>query len=476
MSSGSADVVRESKIGFLPILAANLLPLAGVLALDWEPATLALVYCTEVLLSVLLAGLKAPFAQQPPGDHREGVLSVGNAALTERRGSVDLAGLPPVYIRNLPFTFGVFGGVAWTGIFLLAVLSRFQDPLVGVSDPVVLASIGALLVGQVRDIAKRYVGQKRYETVSPYAVVDTPLRQAFVLVVLTVVTGVGPEAVLGALVFGKIVVEWAGYSGADKGLLSWVTGPERSEKRGRQEPLDVPDGPPTAELRPDRRAVLLTGLFRALVRAPWTLLLLFILWTVLVGLSDVPFASPLAVVVATLLFGVVLPAAVCRRVLGYYLTHGTARYQLRDSTLVASDALVGTPQWAGEVGAFRNVDVRDGYLADRLFNSRTITLQTRRSDELRTLAHVAEPDRLVRTFDMPVVTTELGPMHRGIAALAVVLGVGLTAGAVTLLSAPGAPPERHLFVVFLFPPALLLTTVVWKLSYPDDLSELVGAD
>ena len=476
MPSGVPDRSGESTIGFLPILAANLLPLGGILFLDWDPGTLALVYCVEILLSVLLAGAKATFAQRPPASADGGVLSVGSTALTERRGSVDLLEwLPPVYPRNLPFAFGVFGGVAWTAIFLFAFLSGFLDPLVALGEPAVLASIAALVAAQVGNIAQRYVGRKQYETASPYAVVDTPLRQAFVLVfVLAVVAGAGPTAVLVVIVLGKIAIEWAGYSGAEEGLLGWLTGPERSEQRTRQDSLDVPDGPPVTAFRPDRQAVLLTGTLRALVRAPWTLLLLVVVWVVLVGLSGVPFTSPLGIGVAAVLFGVVLPGTVCRRLLEYYLTYGTMRYQCRDGTLVAYDSLVETPQWAGETGTFRNVELRDGYIADRIYDSRTLTLQTVRSEKFRTLAHVAEPDRLIETFDLPIVRTDLDSMHRGIALLSVTLGVFSTVSGVVLVLAPGTPSGVVPYVAFLFPVATLLATALWKRAYPADTSELAG--
>lgn len=464
----------DSPFSFLPILAANLLPLAGVLSLGWDAGTLAFIYCVEILFTILLAGVKAMFAQQPPTERDDGgVLSIGNTELAEKRGSVELVEwLPPVYPRNVPFAADVFGGVAWVSVFFFAFLSPFIEPLSLLAEPVVGLSILALIGAQVTDARRRYIGDEQYATVSPYAVVDTPLRQAFVLSILLIGIGVAGVMVgLTVIVVVKILIEWAGFRDADDGLLGWITGPGSTTS---SESIDVPVDEPTTVIRPDRRAVLLTGTFRALVRAPWTGLLLFVVWLVLLGTSGLSVASPAGIVATVLLFGVFLPGAVCHRVFEYYLTYGTMGYQRRGDTLVAYDTLVESSQWAGETGRFRNVKLLDGYLADRVYDTRTIRLQTIRSDEERRLAHVEDPDLAVDVFDLPVFSTDLDPINRVPATVAVFLGVGITAGSAAILFVPGMPGEAIPYVFFLFPPATLLVTILWKLSYPDDLSELAS--
>ncbi|WP_370515819.1 DUF6498-containing protein, partial [Halapricum sp. CBA1109] len=101
MPSVSGRALRPS--GFAPVLLANLLPLVGVLAFGWNPATLLVVYAAEVLVSFPIAALKALFAAKRPPSDRDGVVSVGDAVLTGKRGSVrPVAWLPPIYPPERP--------------------------------------------------------------------------------------------------------------------------------------------------------------------------------------------------------------------------------------------------------------------------------------------------------------------------------------------------------------------------------------
>jgi hypothetical protein len=82
---------RRHRLGFGPILLANLVPLVGVARFGWDPGTLVVVYGLELLFTFPFAGVKALFARRSPRTDHDGsnVISV-SSDLTETRGSIDL--------------------------------------------------------------------------------------------------------------------------------------------------------------------------------------------------------------------------------------------------------------------------------------------------------------------------------------------------------------------------------------------------
>lgn len=168
---------------FFPVLLANLIPLVGVLRLGWDPATLAAVYAIEVVLSIPLAGVKALFAARPPPEDREaGVISVTEAPLSSKCGAVrPVSWLPPIHPRNVPFAAAVCGAAAWIALVVGVAFSQVFDVPALLGRPAILASALALVAGEAIDVARDYLGRRRYVETSPYAVVETPARRAFFL-------------------------------------------------------------------------------------------------------------------------------------------------------------------------------------------------------------------------------------------------------------------------------------------------------
>lgn len=253
------------RLGFLPALGANLVPLLGVLQFGWDADTLVTVYALELVLTLPLAAAKALFAQQPPRvDEERGILTV-SADLARKRGSLELVSwAPPVYPRTVPFVTRVLNGATYTLVVVALVLNQAVSVGRLLTRPEVIVSVGVLLATQLGDIARNYIGNGEYRERSPYTVLETPMRQAFFLLVLLLVLPDDADAlaVLVALVVGKLLVEWSAYRVTDGGLSGWLAGPD--ETANRPEPPQIPEGDPDARFPTDRAAVVWTALFRTL--------------------------------------------------------------------------------------------------------------------------------------------------------------------------------------------------------------------
>ena len=469
---------RRPVVGFVPVFLANLLPLVGVVRLGWDPATLVAIYAIEVLFSFPMAALKALFAQRLPRTDREDatVISVSNE-LIEKRGRLDvLPFLPPIYPRNVPFALAVFGAAAWVGMIVAFVLVELF-PLVGVlARTEVIAGVLALVAGQSIETYRDYLRDDRYETTTPYAVIETPARQAFFLVfVLFAVPAIGTDgagAALGAFVFVKLLVEWSAHRATDGGgrLTRWLSGPDGVAVDGDDQ-VSVPVGEPDDRVSTDGRAVLYTGLFDTLSRlAPFYASWFLIGWLVVLAvLGDG--ASRSAAIRSGLLVCGLFVALLAVRIATFYLRYGPLEYRRYGDRIVAYDALLGEPQWSAQIGTLRDVAVVPDRLPDRLFGTRTIAATTGWGDDerRRTIGPVGDADALVESFELPVRTTELepGPIDRRVAALvaASVATVAVVAGLVAF--GPWLSSTASLYVVFLLPFVALPLRGLWKRAYPD---------
>ncbi len=246
-------------VAFVPIFIGNLVPLVGVLEFGWDPATLVVIYALEVLLAFPLAAGKALFAGKPPriedletddGESDSSVVGVGNTELAQKRGSVTLTWwLPPVYPRNLPFIGALLFATVWSTLFIVGLLSEVA---VGeaLARPEVWLSVAALVSGQVIETWRDYFRGGRYETTSPYAVIETPARQAFFLIfVLFVVAEASGAVVLGAFVAVKLLVDWSAFRATNGGggrLTGWLSGPD--DEGEPLEALAIPEGEPDARV------------------------------------------------------------------------------------------------------------------------------------------------------------------------------------------------------------------------------------
>ena len=468
--------------GFLPVLLANLIPLVGVLRLGWDPATLAAVYAIEVVLSIPLAGAKALFAARPPPKDREaGVISVSGDPLSSKRGALRLVSwLPAIHLRNVPFAAAVCGAAAWIALVVGVAFSQaFSVPAL-LGRPAVLASALALVAGEAIDIARDYVGRRRYAETSPYAVVETPARRAFFLVFALFAlpplnAAGGGIAVLAAFVAVKLLVEWSAFRAthgdedSDGGRISdWLAGP--TDSTGLPEPIAVPDVEPDARVPVHRRTAVATALLKTLTSvAPIYATGFFVVWIAALGLfvggnASGTVVAGSAVAVLTLYLG-----ALAVNAAGFALTYAPIEYRRYGDRLVAYDAWLDEPQWATSVDRLRNVRVVHTRLPDRAFGARTVELTAGVGDDEgeRFVGPVADGEALISAFDLPIRSTELPPMDRRIAAAAVGVGITVGVGAVAWLVGPWRSPSGLVQGIVLLPFLVWPTWLLWRWAYTE---------
>lgn len=456
---------------FVPVLLANLVPLVGVVTLGWDASVLVVLYVVEALLSLALAGFEALFAQRHPPSERDGVVSVGEADLTDKRGSVAVVSwLPPVYPRNVPFVAGVVTSVGWFSLFVVLLIVSTVDAGAALARPGVLLSLAGLVVTGVGESAREYFAGREYETVSPYGVIETPARRVFFLVFLVLpVAESGGLVLLAALVVGKVAVEYSGHraeSGETGRLTGWLAGPDEADEQ--PDPVSVPEGDPAAAFPTDRRTALLAATFRTIQGvAPFYAVFCCFAWFGAVALL----AGDDPGLVAWAVLGVPALALYCGtlgvHVGSSYVRYAPLEYRRYDDRVVAYDTWLDEPQWSAPVDHLHNVDVLTDRLADRRTGARTFRLTVGWSDESdRQIGPVTDPDGAIEAFELPVSDTNADPLdRRAIAAAALILAayVAVVVAVVALSSAvnPLVP------AVFVLPFVSAFVTGVWRRSYPD---------
>ncbi|AFZ72519.1 DUF6498-containing protein [Natronobacterium gregoryi] len=482
---GVSDDV-PSAVRFLPIVLANLVPLVGVLAYGWKPSTLVVIYALEVILAFPLAAVKALFAGQPPQveeletDEDEGdssVIDVGNTDLARKHGSVRVVSwLPPVYPRNLPFVGAVFFVTVWVVLFVVGALS---EVVVGdaLAQPVVWLSVAGLLLGQGLETWHEYLRGGRYETTSPYAVIETPARQGFFLMfVLLVVAEAGGMAVLAAFVAVKLLVDWSAFRATHGGggrLTGWLAGPENEGERDAPEQPRIPDADPDARFETHTRTVVLTGVFRTLVKsAPFYAGMVVLAWLVTFAvLGESSGSGVLLSVGISLAAFVALVAFLAIKIAERVLEYAALEYRRYDDRLVAYDAWVEEPQWSVPCNATRDVTVVADRLPDRVFGTRTFEAKLGWGDEetMRELGPVEDAPAFVEAFELlvPAPELDLPAVDRRIAAIAIapIAGVPVAVAAFVVGLLPVISVIQ--FVVFGLPAVAFVLYGIWQQAYPD---------
>lgn len=463
----------SDRVAFAPILLANLLPLAGVLALGWEPVTLVLIYGLEVLLSLLLASVKALFAARPPrADREDGVLSVSSGLLVERRGSLrPVEWLPPIPLRNVSFALTVLYTTPVYAFFFGTFLYVVFEPGPELLGLEVLVGVGALFAGQLAELSQQYVRRRQYERVSPYAAIETPARQVFVVIFALGTLGfaLGSTGALVLVVLVKVLFEWATFR-ADGGdepsrFLAWFAGPAESDDE--LEPVDIPSTEPTGRARPDRNAVVRNALYRAGKRTVGHLPMVAIAGVLVVLSLSSLLESSLVVPLGVLALVSLVVAAVTIHAVTYALAYATLEYQRRGAYLVAHDRLVEEPQWATRVDELRDVKLVGDRLADRLLGSRTIRVTTGwgETERDRHLGPFVDPDEVVSTLELPLEVTALEPMERKRAMGAVTL---LTIAALSVVATAYVPNGVAFLTQVLAFGLLLVALWLWQEAFPDE--------
>jgi len=470
----SPRVAREGTLAeFVPILVGNLVPLVGVLALDWRPETLVTLYMLEFAFGLLLAGLKALFAAKPPREDREdATITVTDRNLVYKQGNVELPGpLPPVYPRNVPFVFALIGTGLWMGAFLGMPLLRAAPLVNPVADPTVLLGVIALIVGQSVDTWRDYFRDGRYEHVSPYVVVETPARQvlflAFAFIAIPVAAVGGDGAVFGALVAAKLLFDWSAFrtQHGDGGQLSdWLSGPDAAT--GDSDPPHVPDSEPSTVVRTHRKAAVAHALGETLIRrTPLYVPMGVVGWIVAGGLLFDGEAQ--GWLLAGVLMVVLIALATVARVFESVITVDAMEYRRHGTYLVAYDTRLDAVQWSAPVTTIYGSELVTDRFADRYYGTRTFSVTMGSGDDgaERTLGPVAEPERLVGAFELPIVRTDFDPIDRRFVVAAV--GGGPLVAAI-MASLAVADPEWIILLLFAFPFPAYMLYGVWAQAYPDD--------
>ena len=185
------------------LVAANLIPLFGVLFLSWDVSTVLILYWLENGVVGLINIPKILFAAGP----RTSVV----AAWLREAGNVLQA---VFFVVNYGFFWLIHGVfvVVLSGLFTRTMFSGFPDPFRAVaSEPGLLIAALALLVGHGADLIFNYFGRGEYRTASAVTQTFEPYPRMIVLHV-TIVFGGLAIAVVGqpvALVALLVIVKTA---------------------------------------------------------------------------------------------------------------------------------------------------------------------------------------------------------------------------------------------------------------------------
>ncbi|SMO67714.1 DUF6498-containing protein [Halorubrum cibi] len=181
--------------GLAVVLAANLLPLAGVVLLGWRAAEILVVYWIELVVTVAAYSVVALFAERPIDLEDREFYIVGfseNSEIDSDRWSGDpepigVVGrvlpsavadrVPPIYRRNVPVvarSLGIVGFLAFGAIVLADTV--VTDPVAAASSPAVIGAALAVCVSQAAEIRREFFVTPRYEEWSPYMVLEAAQR------------------------------------------------------------------------------------------------------------------------------------------------------------------------------------------------------------------------------------------------------------------------------------------------------------
>lgn len=410
-------------VGLPAVVAANLLPLVGVVAWGWNLGTLLVLYWLEAAATVFLAAFKSLFAERGSTELTSRIEPLHE--LRAKRGGWRIrSGWPPVYPRNVPFALSVLGSWSLT-VLPVSVLYWASADLSVPLSPGLPLSVAALAFGHAAAFVTDYVGEARYREVSAQELVAPPTLLIAVVAFLGLLSAGGGAAtgfaLLVVVVLGKTVASAARFS-ADRLGGSWapLDGPEASRPPPE---IDSPDDPVSARVGVDARAVLAGSVvaigYGFATRVGYLSLGAFA-FSLLTG--DVGVVALAAVPV------LVVAAA---RVLSYYLRYGTIEYQRRGDALVAYDTVLDEPQWVADVHR-TEFSVRNAVVG-RLLGTGTLELSgvdAADHDPVR-FGPVSDVDAAVTALELPVSRTDRPDRDPAVVAA----GIGLAA---TFLAVPAA--------------------------------------
>jgi hypothetical protein len=453
-------MVRRSLADLL-LVAANLLPLVGVVVWGWDLWALLVVYWTEAFVTVLVGALKALFAEEGSPDvvgHREPLHE-----LRDKRGSWrPRADWPAIYPRNIPFALSLLGVwaslvVPVSGLYWLSAGPplRFSWGL--------LAGITALAAAQVGEFRAEYRRTDAYADASARELLREPGQTTLVIVVLGIVGLMGGRAAGPALLVGCIGGKTAmslhrDASGRVGGVVRRLIdrlSDDDPRSRPRPDP-DLPDAPTRARVTVSRTSVLLgsvSAVAFGFMNRTGAIILCGAVAAIAAG----------SVVWSVVALGAVL-AVVVVRVMSYYLRYGTIEYQRRGDALVAYDTLLESPQWVVPIHSRGRFEITNS-IPDRLLGTGTLAISgvdTAIGDTVQ-FGPLADLDRAIAILDLPVRRDERPERDLAVigAALGLALCFGLVPAGVVFSSQVDRTEAAGVLVVFTPFFLLLIGILLW---------------
>ncbi|WP_222920252.1 DUF6498-containing protein [Natrinema sp. SYSU A 869] len=246
----ATDAQSTGRTAFIPVLVGNLLPLSGIVFLEWEPAQVLFVYWIEIGLFVVLYSGLVLFAEREPRPDERNVSppTVSIPFLDISSDPIQLFDrLPPIYPRNVRYAIGllVWGMVFWWCLALMMIVLPSHETLelsssgegVPIGDvisvvaaafsPLVFGNVIVLLVSQLVTIRREFFGQQTYTRLSAPMIAEIPVRVIVFWFLLAIfaqlvfplllwplyaafdTVRVTEIAICALVISGKLTVEWS---------------------------------------------------------------------------------------------------------------------------------------------------------------------------------------------------------------------------------------------------------------------------
>ena len=445
-------------IGLVVVVCVNLLPLVGVVAWGWNLTSLLVLYWMEALATVVMAAVKALFAERgSPGI--SGSVEPLHELREKRGGWRPRPEWPPIYPRNIPFALSVVGVWSVTALPLTLLYWGTNSPDISLSLNLVMG-IGALLIAQGRDFITEYVGDEEYATASAQELLRTPTQLGVVVLSVGLLATDSREG--GAVLLVGVVVAKAAIS-AYRFYADHVGEPilrlgERFAADVSEPPpeLELPDAPVRGRVEVDARSVLLGSIWAV----AFGFATRFGMGSVVVTGFAVLAQRPLWIAVGL----TAILAVIAGRVCSFYLRYGTIEYQRRGDDLMAYDTLLDSPQWIVPVDSATEFSVKNA-IVDRLRGTDTLTVANVASADGRDvqLGPVRDASEAVETLDLPVEETARPARDPSVIVAALLLLLAFLAVPAGLILAPQVETSTAVSIVAVLGPlcALPVGALLW---------------
>jgi hypothetical protein len=433
---------------------ANLVPLVGVLTLDWNVHSLLVLYWIEGLVTVLLAAAKALFAERgSPGLPDIEPLH----ELREKRGGWrPLSRLPAVYPRNVPFAASILG--FWTVAVLPASVLYWVTaaPVIHPSLSLLVGGVG-LVITQLHEFLSDYLAGQEYADVSAQEILREPLQLGLVTLTVGLLASAGDRSGGLILLTGIVVVKTTASvyrivtDHTDLPVPSVLDGAFDGSHTESRPDIDTPDGPVRGRVSVDAAPVLLGSLpmiaFGFAHRSTFA---------ILVGLAFAALAGGWVWLVVGLVFVLVVAGA---RIGSYYLRYGTIEYRRYEEQLVAYDTALGAVQWTASVDS-ATFSIRNA-IPDRLLDTGTLEISGANPDDRATqLGPVADLDATIERLELPVADPARPERDSAVIASALILALFFLAVPAGLALSPNVDTAQLVGLAVGVGPIFLLPVVL----------------